>query len=167
MTLDLSVTSLLMFSMTLALLIAYSVMDLRSRLVRNEYLALGGVLGFSLAVLSGHLTANSMLHLTAIIFVASVSYLLFKIGAIGGADAKTLLIVAIVSPGIELAIWDSPILEALIGAGLGLFIMLLLGYVYTRWSSSLKSNSDGEYQAVPLIPFLLLGYILIQALSFL
>jgi Flp pilus assembly protein protease CpaA len=156
-----------MFSVTLALLIVYSVMDLRSRLVRNEYLAFGGVLGFSLIVLSGHLTANSVLHLTAIIFVASVSYPLFRIGAIGGADAKALLIVAILSPGIELAMWDSPILEALIGGGLELFIMLLLGYAYTRWSSSLKSNSGGEYQTVPLIPFLLLGYILIQTLSFL
>jgi len=156
-----------MFSVTLALLIVYSVMDLRSRLVRNEYLAFGGVLGFSLAVLSGHLVANSMLHLTEVIFVTSVSYPLFRIGAIGGADAKTLLIVAILSPGIELATWDSPILEALIGGGLGLFIMLLLGYAYTRRSSRLKSNSDAEYRTVPLIPFLLLGYILIQTLSFL
>ncbi|UCH05596.1 MAG: prepilin peptidase [Candidatus Thorarchaeota archaeon] len=167
MTLDLSVTSLLVFSLTFALLIVYSAMDLRSRLVRNEYLAIGGLLGFSLVVLSGHLTANSMLHLTAVIFVASVSYLLFRIGAIGGADAKALLIVAILSPGIQLAVWDSPILEALIGGGLELFIMLLLGYAYTRWLSSLRSNSHAEYRTVPLIPFLLLGYILIQILSFL
>ncbi|MFX0045149.1 MAG: prepilin peptidase [Candidatus Hermodarchaeota archaeon] len=167
MTLNLSVTSLLVFGVTLALLIVYSAMDLRSRLVRNEHLAVGGVLGFSLVVLSGHLTASSMLHLTAVIFVASVSYLLFRIGAIGGADAKTLLIVAILSPGIELAVWDSPILEALIGGGLELFIMLLLGFAYTKRSSSLKSNHDAEYRTVPLIPFLLLSYILIQIISFL
>ena len=167
MTLDLSVTSLLMFSVTLALLIVYSIMDFRSRLVRNEFLAIGGVLGFSLVVLSGHLTANSVLHLTAVIFVPSISYLLFRIGAVGGADAKTLLIVAILSPGIELAMWDSPILEALIGGGLELFIMMSLGYAYTKRSSGLKSNSDAEYQTVPLIPFLLLGYTLIQILSFL
>ncbi len=167
MTLDLSVTSLLVFSVTLALLTVYSAMDFRSRLVRNECLVIGGVLGFSLVVLSGHMTANSVLHLTAVIFVASVSYLLFRIGAIGGADTKALLIVAILSPGIELAMWDSPILEAIIGGGLELFIMMLLGYAFMKRSRILKSNSDAEYRAVPLIPFLLLGYILIQTLSFL
>jgi len=91
MTLDLSVTTVLMFSATLALLTAYSVLDLRSRMVHNEYLALGGLLGFSLTALSGHLATYSMLHLVAVIFVSSISYLLFRIGAIGGADAKALL----------------------------------------------------------------------------
>ncbi len=167
MTLDLSVTTVLMFSATLALLTAYSVLDLRSRMVHNEYLALGGLLGFSLTALSGHLATYSMLHLVAVIFVSSISYLLFRIGAIGGADAKALLIVAIVSPGIEFATWDSPVLEALIGGGLGLFIMLLLGYAYTRWSNISKRRLHGERQTVPLIPFLLLGYILTQVLSFL
>lgn len=167
MTMDLSVTSVLTFSVTLGLLTAYSVMDLCGRRVRNEYLVVGGALGFGVAVFSGHLAANPMLHVTAIIFVTPISYLLFKIGSIGGADAKSVLIIAIVSPGTEFALWDSPILEALIGGGLELFIMLLFGYVYTRWSSSLKSNSEGEYRAVPLIPFLLLGYIVIQVLSFL
>ncbi|MHA2377657.1 MAG: hypothetical protein ACXADS_00070 [Candidatus Thorarchaeota archaeon] len=167
MTLELSVTSVVSFSVTLGLLIAYSVMDLRNRVVRNEYLAVGGVIGFSVVVLSGHLTTNPVLHLTAVIFVTPVSYLLFSIGSIGGADAKSLLIVAIGSPGFEFALWDSPILEAVIGGGLGLFIMMLLGYSYTRWSSSSEDNSEGERPVVPLIPFLLLGYVLIQAIALL
>ena len=155
-----------MFSTTLTLLVVYSIMDLHARRVRNEYLVVGGVTGFSLVVLSGHLAANSMLHLTAVIFVSSVSYLLFRIGAIGGADAKALMLVAFLSPGIELAMWGSPILEGLIGGGLELFMMLLLGYVYTKRASILMNNSDSEYQTIPLIPFLMLSYILIQILSF-
>jgi Flp pilus assembly protein protease CpaA len=94
-----------------------------------------------------------------------VSFLLFRIGAIGGADVKALLIVAILSPGIQLAMWDSPILEALVGGGMELFIMLSLGYAYTKRPSSLRSNSDARVRTVPLIPLLLLGYILIQILS--
>ncbi len=80
-------------------------------------------------------------------------------GAIGGADLKTLVILSIVSPGIELALWIDPVLEAIVGGGLMMLIMLILGYLYSNWST--KTSESGT----PLIPFLSVAYVLIQLLA--
>ncbi len=167
MALDLSITSVLAFSATLVLLIVYSIMDLQGRKVRNLYMLTGGIVGFSVTVLSGHVAESPVLHLTAFIFVSVLSYLLFRIGSLGGADAKSLVTVSMVSPGIEFATWNSPVFEAFIGGGLGLFIMLLLGYTYSKWTKDVQGKFEEGRPVVPLIPFLLLGYIIIQVLAFL
>jgi hypothetical protein len=91
--------------------------------------------------------------------VIVLSYVLFHIKAIGGADFKALVILSIISPGIELALWIDPILEAVIGGGLEMLIMLTFGYVYSNWSR--KNNEKGT----PLIPFLSVAYVLIQVLA--
>lgn len=165
MALDLSITSVLAFSVTLVLLIVYSIMDLHGRKVRNLYMLAGGLVGFSVTVLSGHVAESPVLHLTAFIFVSFLSYLLFRIGSLGGADAKSLVTVAIMSPGIEFAVWNSPTFEAFVGGGLGLFIMLLLGYVYSRWTKNVQDKFEEGRPVVPQIPFLLLGYVIIQVLA--
>ncbi|MGD9381014.1 MAG: prepilin peptidase [Candidatus Thorarchaeota archaeon] len=159
MTLDLTLTSMITFVTTLVILIIFSMMDIRERKVSNHYMLVGGVIGLVIAFLPGHLNQNPILHLTAPIFVIVLSYVLFHIKAIGGADFKALVILSIISPGIELALWIDPILEAVIGGGLEMLIMLTFGYVYSNWSR--KNNEKGT----PLIPFLSVAYVLIQVLA--
>jgi Flp pilus assembly protein protease CpaA len=161
MTLDLTLASMITFVTALAILIIFSMMDIRERKVSNHYMVAGGVIGFVIVFLSGHLNQNLMLHLAAPIFVIVLSYVLFHIKAIGGADFKALVILSIISPGIEFALWMDPILEAVVGGGLEMFIMLTFGYAYSKWSR--KYNERGT----PLIPFLSVAYVLIQALALL
>jgi len=161
MTLDLSPTALVAFGMALAMLIFFSILDIRERRIANHLVLIGGAIGFATTILTGHLVQNLLLHLAALLFAIILPYALFRIGAIGGADLKTLVIVSIVSPGIELAVWIDPILEAIIGGGLTLLIMLILGFVYSSWST--KTSERGT----PLIPFLSLAYVLIQLLALL
>jgi hypothetical protein len=66
--------------------------------------------------------------------------------------------VAILSPGIELGDWSDYFLEAVLGFGLQVGVMLLGGYVYWRFKN--KESTP------PLIPLLFLGYLIVQALAF-
>ncbi|MHA1925022.1 MAG: prepilin peptidase [Candidatus Thorarchaeota archaeon] len=166
MTLDLTLASMITFATAFAILIVFSIVDIRERKVSNHYMLVAGVIGLVIVFLSGHLIQNPALHLTAPIFVLILSYVLFHIKAIGGADLKALLILSIVSPGIELALWPDPILEAVIGGGLEMFIMLTCGYVYSNWSGKNNTQQD-EMRVTPLIPFLGLAYVLIQILALL
>lgn len=154
------------FATAFVILIVFSIMDIRERKVSNHYMVIGGVIGLIIVFLSGHLIQNPVLHLAAPIFVIGLSYILFHIKAIGGADLKTLLILSIVSPGIELALWPDPILEAVIGGGLEMIIMLTCGYAYSNWSGKDDTQQD-EMRVTPLIPFLGLAYVLIQILALL
>ena len=165
MTLDLTLTSMITFAYALVILIVFSIMDIRMRKVSNHYMLVGGVIGFVLVFLSGHLIQNPVLHLTAPIFVIVLSYVLFHIKAIGGADLKALIILSIISPGIELALLTDPILEAVIGGGLEMLIMLTCGYAYSNWSG--KYVQQDEMRVTPLIPFLTIAYVLIQILALL
>ena len=161
MTVDLSPTSLVAFGTALVILSIFSILDIRDRMVANHLVLIGGTIGFAITALTGHLVENSLLHVAAFLFVIILAYALFRIGAIGGADLKTLVIVSIISPGIELALWSDPALEAIIGSGLTMLIMLILGYVYSNWS--MKTSERGT----PLIPFLSVAYVLIQLLALL
>ncbi len=121
----------------------------------------GGVIGLAIVILTGHLIQNPLLHLTAPLFVIVLSYVLFRIGTIGGADLKALFILSIISPGIELALWIDPVLEAVVGGGLEMLIMLILGYAYSSWS---RKDKD---RGTPLIPFLSIAFVIIQILALL
>jgi Flp pilus assembly protein protease CpaA len=122
---------------------------------------LGALVGSIVILLTGHLLANLVLHATALVIVFAMGYALFRMRSIGGADVKTLLLVALISPGIELTAWNLPFIEAVAGMGGELFIMLLGGYLYWRIKMNEKNATP------PLIPFLLLGYLAIQLLAFL
>ena len=161
MTLDLSLTSLVAFGTTLTILIFFAILDTRDRRIANHFVLIGGAGALVITILTGHLGQNPILHLTAFLFVSVLSYTLFQVGAIGGADLKTLVILSISSPGIELALWVDPVLEAIIGGGLAMFIMLFAGYVYSNWSMGASERGT------PLIPFLGAAYVLIQLLALL
>ena len=165
MTLELTVPSISTFMTALAILIIFSIMDVRERRVSNHSMLIGGVIGIFIAVLTGHLIHNLVLHLTAPIFTIVVSYTLFQIGSIGGADLKALIILSIISPGIELALWVEPVFEAIIGGGLEILIMLTFGYAYSKWTRKENGLPQDERRITPLIPFLCLAYVLIQMMA--
>jgi Flp pilus assembly protein protease CpaA len=157
---NLPISSVLSILTVLVLLSLYSYLDIRNRQVSNSAVLLGGALAFLVVVFSGHLQARLLLHFSAVIFVPLSSYLLFRIGALGGADVKILSIAALVSPGFELIDLANPLFESVLSACIQMFIMLLGGYLYVR-------ISDDKDQSIspPLIPFLLGGYIVIQLLT--
>ena len=159
MVLDLSIVSIVTFFTIISLLVVYSILDIRDRKVMNEVVFVGGVVGCIVLILTGHFIANLVLHLTALLLVIPLAYILFRIGSIGGADAKILFIVALISPGIELGIWSQPILEAIVGLGGELVVVLLGGYLYWRFKRN-EGNSTP-----PLIPLLLLGYLIVQVIA--
>jgi Flp pilus assembly protein protease CpaA len=159
MVLDLSFASIMSFVTILSLLLIYSFLDIRDRRVTNELVIVGGTVGFIVLILTNHLSSHASLHVIALLLIIPLSYILFRVGSIGGADAKVLFVVALISPGIELGIWSQSILEAIIGLGGELIVMLLGGYLYWR----VKRNSENV--TPPLLPFLLVGFLAIQVLA--
>lgn len=160
MTLELELANYLSFSWTLFTLLYYSESDIRNRSVSNRVTIPLLVLGVISVLMTGHLFAYLLLHVIALVFMTLLTLVLYRIGAIGGADFKTLLTVAILSPGVEFGAWGEPFIEAVIAGGLELFIMLGLGQLY--WMRYRNHNENKTKP--PLIPFLLVGYILVQLL---
>lgn len=160
MNLDLSMPSLLSVLTVLLLLTLYSYLDIRHRRVSNNVVLLGGTLGLAVVVLSGHLQAHLLLHLSAVIFVPAFSYLLFRIGALGGADVKILSIIALVSPGFELLEPINPLFESVLSTSIQILVMLLGGYLYSR-----GFGHKNHAITPPLIPFLMIGYLTMQLLA--
>ena len=156
MVLDLSLTSIVHFTTIISLLVIYSVLDVRYRTVKNELVLAGAVIGGTISMFTGHFVTSIVLHATALLLVIPLVCILFRLGSIGGADAKVLSIVSLFSPGIELGDWNQPVLEAILGLGGELLVMLLGGYLYWRIKGANKENVP------PLLPFLLLGYLVIQ-----
>lgn len=161
MVLDLTLTSVLTFFTILSLLAVYSILDIRDRRVKNDFVLAGGVLGCIILILTGHFVSSAILHATAILLVVPLAYVLYRIGSMGGADVKVLFVLVLVSPGIELGVWNQPVLEAIVALGGELSIMLLGGYLYWRF----KRNNENV--TPPLIPFLLVSYLAIQMLALL
>ncbi|MFX1605590.1 MAG: prepilin peptidase [Promethearchaeota archaeon] len=156
MVLDSSVAAISSFLTTTSLLVIYSILDIRQRKVSNEYIAAGGIVGGAVILLTGHFVDDIILHVTALVIVSAMGYILFRLRSIGGADVKSLLLVALISPGIEFRVLNIPVLEAVAGMGGEFFVMLMGGYLYWR----IKINDENA--TPPLIPFLLLGYLAIQ-----
>ena len=159
MVLDLSIAAISSFFTITSLLVVYSILDIRERRVPNEYIVVGGVVGCIVILLTGHFVSNIVLHVVALVIVFAMGYSLFRMRSIGGADVKSLLLVALISPGIELRVLNIPVLEAVAGMGGVFMVMLLGGYLYWR----LEINDENT--TPPLIPFLLLGYLAIQILA--
>ena len=159
MVLDLSIVSIMSFFTIISLLVVYSILDIRDRRIANELVLAGGIVSFIVLILTGHFTSNLVLHLTSLLLVIPLTYILYKIGSIGGADVKILLITTFISPGIELGIWGQPILESIIALGGELSAMLLGGYLFWRF------RRNEENSTPPLIPFLLVGYLAIQVIA--
>ncbi|MHA2360237.1 MAG: prepilin peptidase [Candidatus Thorarchaeota archaeon] len=145
------------FLTILSLLIIYSVFDIRDRLVKNEIILTGFIVGCIISFLTGHFMHYSLLHLTALILVIPMTFILFRMGSIGGADAKVLFIIALLSPGIEFGDWSLPYLEVILGLGTQLIVMLLGGYLY--WRNRSKETTP------PLIPILFMGYLIVQSFA--
>ena len=154
MVLNFTVMSIASLLTIITLLVIYSILDIRDRKVKNEIVLIGGVVGYLILVLTEHFVHNTVLHLSALLLVVSISYILFRIGSIGGADAKVLFTIALLSPGIELGAWSQPVLEAIIGLGGELIVMLLGAYLYWRYKTGERSP--------PIIPILLIGYLIVQ-----
>ena len=158
MMLDLSASLILSFLTAVVLLALYSYLDMRNRRVPNGLVLAGGILALAIILLSGHLQNRLLLHLSAFVFVLVLSYLLFRIGAFGGADVKVLLVITLVIPGLELSGLSNPLFESILSAGLQMLVMLLGGLGYAR---------HGDHAAPPpLIPFLFLGYLAVQLFAF-
>lgn len=157
MTLNLTMMSISSVLVVSSLLIIYSILDVRERRVKNEIIFLGGAAGCVVLILTEHFAYNAVLHITALLLVIPISYALFRIGSLGGADVKGLLTVALLSPGVELGDWNQPVLEAIGGLGGLLLAMLLGGYLFWRYKNRESSP--------PLIPFLLIGYLMVQLLA--
>ncbi len=160
MVLEITEARLLAFVCIVVMLTIYSIMDLRERRVSNETIIAGIIVGLVLDTASGHIISALPLHLIALSFATIVVLILFRLGAIGGADAKSVVTVALVSPGIEFSIMENQVFEGILGCAIMLFIMLLFGYIYQ------VMMKDSHSRTTPLIPFLLIGYLAIQLLAF-
>ncbi|UCE11651.1 MAG: prepilin peptidase [Candidatus Thorarchaeota archaeon] len=152
--------SVISFSVGIILLLIYSLYDVRNRSVPNMVSYVGIVLVMGLVLVDGQLLSEIELHVTAILFSLVLSYVLYRMGAVGGADVKALVALAIVSPGAAFVVWENPFLEAVINMGIVTGLMLLFGFLYWR----LAIDSDNWNTKPPLIPFLLLSFIIIQCI---
>ena len=157
----LDMMSAIAFIVTLFILLLVSIEDLRHRIVSNELMLVFGVAGVFQGLWTGHIQSEPILHLTAVVFVFVLSYILFRLKAVGGADVKTLVIVAIISPGIEFTNLNNPVFESVMASLGQILIMLFLGYICWR------KVRDTDSRPPALIPLLLIGYLLIQLLAFL
>ncbi|MHA1637090.1 MAG: prepilin peptidase [Candidatus Thorarchaeota archaeon] len=163
MALELTIVTIMSFLITSLLLLVYSWMDFKDRKVQNQAMLVGFVIGISSIIVSGHFLERIELHVIAGVFVCILSYILFRLKSIGGADFKSLITIAIISPGIEFTTWESPLYEAIIGAGLQIGIMLFLGYMI--WKRSAREENEAR-RPTPLIPLLLVAYFVVQLLAF-
>ena len=160
MALEITISSILSFLVTTVLLLIYTILDLHSRRVPNRVMMIGGVAGFIIVVFTGHLTDHVLLHLTAGIFMSVVAYMLFRVGAFGGADVKAVVTIAILSPGVEFGDWFQPILEGIIASGL-----LLLGVLLVASAFSLYRQQQEKTSVTPLLPIMLAVYLATQLLA--
>lgn len=160
MVLEITVSSIVSFASSIVLLSIYSFLDLRDRSISNRIMFVGGIICISIVTMTGHLFTRAVLHVSAIVSMLTLGYLLFRLGSFGGADVKTTATVAILSPGIEFIYWSDPILEGIVASGLLLGIVLLIAYLLTKSRKSMENR-----QIIPLIPILLVAYLGLQLLA--
>jgi Flp pilus assembly protein protease CpaA len=163
---EITMSSLLVMATTVIVLSVFSYFDIRYRRVPNRVILAGALIGSAVVVLSGHMLLYARLHLLALFMVAPLAYALWRAGSLGGADAKSLIVVALLSPGLEFAEWDIPFIEVTLGDWLRILLMLLFGLLYQRTNAQPQSATSAE-KPIPLIPFLLLSYVLSQFLALL
>jgi Flp pilus assembly protein protease CpaA len=161
MALEITISSDLSFVAMVALLLIYTMLDLRTRRIPNRVMIIGGVMSFATIILTGHLFEHALLHLSASVFMVIVAYMLFRVSAFGGADVKAVVTIAIMSPGIEFSRWAEPILEGIVASGILLVIILLLAYIYSQYN-----QKRGGTNVTPLLPIILAAYLILQLLAF-
>ena len=147
-------------------IIFYSVnsfFDLRTRLVPNKLILGETLMSLFVVIISGRLFSQMILHIFSLLIALALGYLLFKIGSLGGGDVKTLVVISLISPGIEPSTMVSYVLEAILGFGVPLIIALLVGQLYIRYYRSISENK--EHLQPALIPYLFGGYVLLQLLG--
>ena len=153
------------FATVVILLLMFSLLDIRERKVSNGLLAAGGLVGCVVSILTGQLFSIPFLYLSALSFVLALSYVLFRLGALGGADVKALIVVALTSPGVIYAHWENQIYEGVIIGAIEILVVVFLGHLY--WQIHRRSDiASSEERTVPLIPLLLVGYIIVQMMPF-
>ncbi len=157
---EITISAVLVCMVTSILLGGYSILDICNQQIPNRLVLAGGLIGFIVVIFSGHLLQDMILHVTSILFMMVVGYALFRIGSFGGADVKIVILVSIVSPGLEFISWENPVLEAVLIAGLQIIMTLVGGYGYSK-----IMNWQERKKPIPLIPFLLVAYLLLQLLA--
>jgi Flp pilus assembly protein protease CpaA len=160
MALEITTASILSFVAITVLLLVYSLFDIRTRQVPNRIMIIGGIVGFIIVIFTGHLFEHALLHLSAIVFMIFVAFLLFRVGAFGGADAKAVVTIAILSPGVEFGGWSEPILEGIISSGLLLVTVLFVAYVFSQYRQKRE-----RIDVIPLLPIVLVAYLFLQLFS--
>jgi hypothetical protein len=83
------------------------------------------------------------------------------VGAIGGADLKSLIILSLLSPGLEFAVQSEILLKVFLGDCLRILLMLVFGLLYGRLTRPVLGSHSDE-RSTPLIPLLLLAYLFSQ-----
>jgi Flp pilus assembly protein protease CpaA len=131
-------------------------MDFKTRKVSNELMTMSLALGVLMGIVTGHLIDQLYLHLVGIFIAVVFAVPLFYMNAFGGADVKTVILLQFISPGLELGTYAEFVTEGMIGVFTPMLFMLVLGLLYSRSEGKI----DGK--KTPLIPFLLVGYILMQ-----
>ena len=153
------------FATAVILLLVFSFFDVKERKVSNGLLLTGGLVGCVVSILTGQLFALPVLYISTLTFILVLSYSLFRLGAVGGADVKALLVVAITSPGLVYAHWENQIYEGVMIGAIEVLMMVLLGYFY--WQIHRRTSSTKlERRTVPLLPLLLVAYIGVQIVPF-
>lgn len=154
------VSEITAFSTTAVFLSLVSYYDFKNREVENVIIGGGAIIGGVITLLSGHLFHYFWQHIIAVPTTFMLAIVLFKLGAIGGADFKTLLIISFVSPGIEFYDSPNPVFECGISVLIQILVMLTLGQIW----HILNRTQEQECKAMaPLLPFLLVAYLGIQA----
>ena len=153
------------FAIAVILLLVFSFFDIKERKVSNGVLLVGGLVGCVVSILTGQIFSRFVLYISALTFVLALSYLLFRLGALGGADVKALLVVTITSPGLVYGHWENQIYEGVMISAVEVLVMIFLGYSYWLIHRHSSRTSSGK-RTVPLLPLLLVGYIVVQMIPF-
>jgi len=154
----------LAFLASIVFLSLVSYYDLKNRHVENMIMVVSAIIGTLLTLLSGHLFQFLLQHLLAVSVTLLLATVLFRTGAIGGADFKSLLIISVMSPGAEFHDVINPLFEGVIVPMIQVLLMLVLGQIWCVFNR--RNKSDGEVTP-PLLPFLLAGYLVLQTIPLL
>jgi len=161
-TVDQAISGIVIVLYVILLLLVLSVADIRSRTAPNSYLVGGGSIGILIEIAMG-VEPEIILRVISLAFTMTLVLSLYRIGAVGGGDVKTLIVVALLSPGLPTMTCDDEVLEAVLAGGIELFVMLLLGTIHSRF----RSDGGRTSEITPLIPYLLVGYLVVQIASIL
>ncbi|MFW9849946.1 MAG: prepilin peptidase [Candidatus Thorarchaeota archaeon] len=156
MAVEITMQGIMAFGLSVSLLTLFSLMDIKTRKVSNELMTISLAVGVLMSIVTGHLLDQLYLHLVGIFLAVIFAVPLFYMNAFGGADVKTMILLQFISPGLELGNFAEFLAEGMIGVFVPLLFMLVLGLVYS------KRGGKTDRDKTPLIPFLFVGYLLMQ-----